>query len=96
MGVYSLSKKCEIDLESIYEYGIENFGLQKARGYLVGLHELFKLLADNASMGRDASELNPSLKRFFYKSHVIFYIQTATGIYVIRTLHQSMDYSRYF
>ena len=41
MGVYRLSEKSKIDIVDIYEYGIEQFGLDQAQGYLMGLHDLF-------------------------------------------------------
>ncbi|MFN0313547.1 MAG: type II toxin-antitoxin system RelE/ParE family toxin [Burkholderiales bacterium] len=45
MAVYSLSSKTATDLEGIYEYSILNFGLDQARAYLSGLHELIEVLA---------------------------------------------------
>ncbi len=95
MGVYKLSNKSTIDLANIYEFGIENFGLDQAQKYFLGLHELFKTLADNSSIGRDASEFIPSLKRFVYKSHIIFYLSTDSGVFIIRVLSQNMDYERH-
>ena len=92
MGAYKLSNECEIDISKIYEYGIENFGLNQAQEYLMGLHDLFQTLAENSNIGIDASEFYPSLKRFVYKSHMIFYLQTGSGIFVVRALGQSMDY----
>jgi toxin ParE1/3/4 len=94
MGAYKLSNECEIDISKIYEYGIEKFGLNQAQEYLMGLHELFKTLADT-DIGRDASEFLPSLKRFVYRSHMIFYLQADSGIFIVRTLSQSMDYERH-
>lgn len=96
MGVYKLSKECEVDISDIYEYGIEKFGLNQAQDYLLGLHDVFQLLADNVNMGRDASEFFPSLNRFVYKSHMIFYLHSESGIFIVRTLNQSMDYKRHF
>ena len=61
MGVYKVSGKAETDLVRMYEYGIETFGLQKARHYLSGIHDLFQILADNVHLGRDATEFVPSL-----------------------------------
>ncbi len=72
MGVYKLSNECAIDVSNMYEFGIGEFGLDKAKKYILGLHELFQTLADNTNIGRDASEFLPSLKRFVYKSHIIF------------------------
>lgn len=95
MGAYRLSKECEIDISEIYEYGIEKFGLIQAQGYLIGLHELFQSLAGNPGMGQDSSEFYPTLKRFMYKSHMVFYLQSESGIFVVRMLSQSMDYERH-
>ena len=94
MGVYKLSLKAEIDLAEMYEYGIETFGLKQAKVYLLGIHDLFQILADNVSLGRDASEFIFSLKRFSYKSHTIFYLTTDIDILIVRIINQSMDYEK--
>ncbi|MBQ4819478.1 type II toxin-antitoxin system RelE/ParE family toxin [Aquimarina sp. MMG016] len=94
MGVYKVSRKAETDLAKMYEYGIETFGLKQAKGYLLGMHTLFQVLADNTNLGRDASEFMLSLKRFSYKSHTIFYLATDIDILIIRVLNQSMDYEK--
>jgi toxin ParE1/3/4 len=95
MVAYRLSIACEIDISEIYEYGIENFGLSQAQEYLIGLHDLFKTLAGNSNIGRDAYEFYPLLKKFGYKSHMIFYLQSESGVFIVRTLNQSMDYERH-
>lgn len=92
MGVYKLSNESTIDLADIYEFGIENVGLNQAQKYFLGLHELFQTLSDNTNIGRDASEFLSFLKRFVYKSHIIFYLSTDSGVLIIRVLSQSMDY----
>jgi len=95
MGVYKLSNESTIDLTDIYKFGIENFGLDQAQKYILGLHELFQTLSDNTNIGRDASEFLPSLKRFVYMSHIVFYFVTDSGVFIIRVLSQSMDYERH-
>jgi toxin ParE1/3/4 len=92
MGVYKLSGKAESDLDQMYEYGIETFGLKQAETYLLGMHTLFQILANNATLGRDASEFILSLKRFSYKSQTIFYLAIDIDILIVRILNQSMDY----
>ncbi len=92
MGVYKVSGKAETDITKMYEYGIESFGLKQAQTYLLGMHTLFQILADNATLGRDASEFMMSLKRFSYKSHTIFYLVSDIDILIVRVLNQSMDY----
>lgn len=96
MGVYKLSALCDEDIGRIYEYGIEQFGLKKAKEYIFGLHESFESLAIQNFMGLDASELTPELRRLTFKSHMIFYFTTDYGTFIIRVLHQSMDYQRHF
>ena len=94
MGVYKVSRKAESDLTEMYEYGIERFGLKQAKTYLLGMHTLFQILANNTTLGRDASEFVLSLKRFSYKSHTIFYLATDIDILIVRVLNQSMDYEK--
>jgi len=96
MDAYKVSRKAEIDLNRMYEYGIESFGLKQAQTYLLGMHSLFQILAKNVSLGRDASEFVLSLKRFSYKSHTIFYLATDIDILIVRILNQSMDYEENF
>ncbi|TRX48497.1 type II toxin-antitoxin system RelE/ParE family toxin [Fulvivirga sp. M361] len=49
----------------------------------------------NPDIGRDASEFSRSLKRFTYKSHMVFYLNSDPDILIIRVLHHSMDYQRH-
>jgi len=93
MGVYKLSRKAEIDLAEMYEFGIYKFGLTQAQNYFYDMHEAFGILTENINLGRDASEFIEDLKRFSYKAHTIFHLQTTTGIFVLRVLNQRMDYN---
>lgn len=95
MGAYKVSELCDKDIGHIYEYGIEKFGLNQAKKYILGLHESFESLAKQSFMGLDASDLIPELRRLTFKSHMIFYFTTDYGAFIIRVLHQSMDYQRH-
>ncbi len=95
MAAYSLSSKAAADLSQIYEYTILNFGLNRAREYLSGLHGRFETLAENPMHGRGAGELAPGLRRLEYQSHVVFYAPKGTGVRIVRVLHQSMDMKRH-
>ena len=94
MGVYKLSSKAEIDLAEMYEIGIYKFGLTQAQKYFYNMHEAFEVLAKNMNLGQDSSEFIEDLKRFSYKAHTIFYLQTSSGIFILRVLSQHMDYER--
>ena len=95
MAVYKLSKAAKNDLVSIYEYGIETFGYNQAQLYLMQLHKHFLTLAENASIGRDASEFSEGLKRFVFESHTIFYQPMVKGVFIVRVLGQQMDYQQH-
>ncbi len=92
MDVYKLSRKAEIDLAELYEFGVYKFGLPQAQKYFLGMHGVFQVLGENPNLGRDASEFIENLKRFTYESHTIFYLQTANGLFILRVLSQRMDY----
>ena len=92
MDVYKLSRKAEIDLAELYEFGVYKFGLPQAQKYFLGMHDVFQVLGENPNLGRDASEFIENLKRFTYESHTIFYLQVADGLFILRVLSQRMDY----
>ena len=94
MGVYKLSRLAEIDLAEMYEFGIRKFGLLQAQKYFLEMHDVFQVINENPDLGRDASEYIENLKRFAFKAHTLFYLQTSSGIFILRVLSQRMDYER--
>lgn len=86
MGVYRLSRKAEIDIAEMYEFGIYKFGLLQAQKYFLGMHDVFQVLGENPNLGRDATEFIENLKRFTYEAHTIFYLPTANGLFILRVL----------
>ncbi|PZX50726.1 toxin ParE1/3/4 [Algoriphagus ratkowskyi] len=95
MGAYKISELWDEDIVHIYEYAIEKFGLNKAKKYIFGLHEFFESIAIQNFIGTDASKLIPELRRLTFKSHMIFYFTINYGAFIVRVLHQSMDYQRH-
>ncbi len=96
MGKYQLTNKAEIEIEEIYEYSIINFGLARARKYVLGLHEKFELLADNQTFGIDYSFINIDIYRYEYLSHSIYYQCLRDEILVVRVLGNKQDPARHF
>lgn len=96
MAAHSLSSKAATDLAGIYEYTIVTFRLAQARNYLTGLHDCFRMLADNPLYGRSATDLTTLLRRLEYQSHVVFYILKEQEVLIVRVLHQSMDVLAHF
>lgn len=63
MGGYKFSASAKIDIADLYEFGIEQFGLQQAQNYVLEIHDHFQKLAENSFLGRDASEFTKGLLR---------------------------------
>lgn len=92
MAAYKVSEEAKADIAEMYEYGIETFGLQQAQDYFMQLHDLFEKLAQNDSLGREASEYKPYLKRYNFKSHSIFYMAMDTHVFIVRILGQKQNF----
>jgi len=58
MGRYRLSRKADQDIQSIFEFGAERFGIAQAENYVLGLHEQLALLADEPDSRPDIKILN--------------------------------------
>ncbi len=88
---YKLTPAAEKDLEKIWRYSAENWGVQQAHHYLDEMLVIFDLIAENPKMGWQYQELTPAVRLHIYKSHLIVYLPTEDGIDIVRLLHQSMD-----
>ena len=96
MAAYRLTPKAVDDLDGIYEFTIMNFGLERARRYLNDLHQRFKDLAEHPALGRAVGQLAPGLRRYPYRSHVVFYMPENGDVLIVRVLHEAMDAPRHF
>lgn len=93
---YELSKRAEIDMAEIYEYGIFQFGLNQADNYLDEMEAQFEMLYDRPELRRKAFDLRKNLYRFKYESHVIFFHLIENQAFVLRVLGGQMDFKRHF
>ena len=97
MPSFQLTRTAESDITLIADYTIFKFGIGQARKYRAGLIDSFNQLASNPTLGRTfIMENQPGLKRFRYKSHMIFYREIKSGILIIRILGGMMDFKRHF
>lgn len=95
MSSYHLSSKADSDIDDIVDYTLETWGESQTHSYINMLYQFLQTLADNPDLGRSASEFAPSLKRYNYKAHTIFYEPTKKGIFVVRILGQIRDFKRH-
>ena len=95
MIVCRYSLEAEVDLEDIFEFTAERFGLDQARKYGAGLITRCEALHGNEKISRSFGQIRPDLRRANYESHAIYFRRDETGILVLRILHQSMDPGRH-
>jgi toxin ParE1/3/4 len=83
--------EAEGDLESIWLYTEENWGIDQAYAYHEGLTNTFMLLSENLRMGQERSEFTPTVFSHHHASHIVIYVPYKEGISIVRVLHESMD-----
>ena len=95
MAEYRFTRRAARDLEAIAEYTIDRFGIEQARHYRDQLGACFEQLADNPGLGRRAEQLSAGLRRYEYRSQIIFYQAIDSEIMIVRVLHYRMDVRRH-
>jgi toxin ParE1/3/4 len=88
---YVLSDDADIDVDTIFEYSLDEFGIDKAIAYHEGLIKLFKQLTQFPEEGKARNEIKNGLRSMVYFSHIIFYRILSDHIRIVRVLHQSQN-----
>lgn len=95
MSEVVLSELAEADLTDIWVFVAQD-NAEAADRLLDQLHEKCQFLANSPKVGRQRSELDPSIRSFAVGSYVIFYREGDDGIEVARVLHGRRDISSLF
>lgn len=92
---FQLSTNSKRDLEAIYKYTMQNFGVEQANFYVTSFDKTFKNLTINPLAGTIRDELKRGLLSIRHKEHAIFYRIKPKQIWVVRVLHGSRDFVRH-
>ncbi len=80
------------DLDSIYDYTFETWGLNQAEHYVRELYQTCDNLAAGKAKGRNVDIIRHGYFKCAYGSHLIFYnFPNPETLEVVRILHQRMD-----
>jgi toxin ParE1/3/4 len=93
---YLLSEAADQDLELIFEYSANTFVVIRAAEYLQAFESLFQSLVINNSLGQNRDEIRKGLRSIRKESHIVFYRLKDQNIIIVRVLHVSRDFPRYF
>jgi toxin ParE1/3/4 len=95
MAEYRLAPAAERDLETIWAYTRQQWGLEQANRYIDILTLAFAELARSPQMAPACDHIRPSYRRRSVERHMIYFRITDYGIAIIRILHDRMDAPRH-
>lgn len=85
-----LSPKANDDLEEIFEYSFNNWGINQAEKYQDDLYNAMLLISNNPNIGVDYY-FKEGCRKFHINKHFIFYKLENKSCVIIRILHEKMD-----
>jgi toxin ParE1/3/4 len=95
MAEYRLTPAAERDLEMIWTYTRQQWGVDQANRYTDILTATFAELAQSPKTAPACDQIRPGYRRRSVERHMIYFRITAYGIAIIRILHDRMDAPRY-
>jgi len=91
---YRLSPRAQSDLEEIWEYSYDRWGLDQAERYVELIRETVAWTGESPRRGRACDDIRPGYFKLAAGSHVLFYRLVGPDIEVVRILHGRMDFDR--
>lgn len=82
------------DINDIWEYTFDQWGLKQATIYIQNLRDSSHALSDGRAVGR-AVDVRDGYFKYPSGEHFIFYQESDDEITVIRILHKRMDVGRH-
>ena len=90
MPSYRLAPLAEQDMEAIWEYTFEHWGINQANFYTDELVSVFEGLAASSSQEISCDNIRVGYKFCRQGKHLIYFKTTNYGVAVIRILHERM------
>jgi len=92
MKSFELTSEAKDDLRKIARFTEKRWGRDQRFLYIKQFDDVFHLLAETPSVGKQCDYIKKGYRKFPQSSHIIFYREsTETKITIIRILHKSMD-----
>jgi toxin ParE1/3/4 len=92
---FLLSPAAQADVDDIWNYTAEHWGVDQAEGYVQNLRDACEALETGMQSGRPV-EIRAGYRKILVGAHVLFFKKKDDGtIVIMRILHQSMDVERH-
>lgn len=95
MKEIELTPKAEEDLQAIWNYSLQQFGVIKADEYIDRISAVFEVLARH-EVGTHRTELGENIYSLPVEQHIIYFVPSFSAITIIRILSQAQDTVRHF
>jgi len=95
-STYSIRASARTDLEEIWLFTFEEWGLEQADKYLNSIFSRFEWLSRNPYTGKDREDIKAGYYCFPEGMQLVFYTMTECGIDIIGIPHQNMDFVCHF
>ena len=95
MAEYRLGPAAQRDLDGIFDYTVEHWGIAQAIRYMQAVKTVCAGLADSPMRGRPCNHIRPGYRFAIVERHKVYFRIAPYGIAVIRILHDRMDASRH-
>ena len=92
---YRIRSLAQADLELIWLYTCEQWGVTQADTYIEALIKRFDWLAENPTLGKPRDDVKQGYFCFPEGMHLVFYILKDDRVEIIGIPHQSMDIVEY-
>ena len=86
MAKYRLTLAADADIDRLFIFGFETFGLEQADRYVSGLYEHLDDLADYPKRGPAVEHIHPGYRRSVYGVHSVYYRIDPNEIVIVRIL----------
>lgn len=93
MKAVAFSPAAEADLGEIWDYTADRWGPGQADSYTDAIRDTCYALARGTKQGRPS--VLPSFQKYLCGSHVVYFLDYADRLDVIRILHQRQDAERH-
>jgi toxin ParE1/3/4 len=88
MAGFELTEAAAEDFQTIFEFGIDTFGLAQALEYQNGLKIRFKEIGEQPKLYAAVDYIREGYRRSVYKSHAIYYVVREEHVLIVRILGQ--------
>ena len=85
-GRYYLTQAADADLERVYEWGIDRFGVKVADEYYDGLIARLTQIANTPQLWQEVDHIRAGYRRWVYVAHSIYFRVEASGVVIVRVL----------